>query len=70
MTGRFPGGAAQQLFLCQAYLKGLYDHLKAEADKRAPLELPKPEVSNPVGGPVKTEAKALAVDSTEPSKSA
>ncbi len=40
MTGRFPGGAAMQLATCQAYLKGLYAHMKAETDKLAPLPLP------------------------------
>jgi hypothetical protein len=70
MTGRFPGGAAQVLFQAQAYLKGLYAHLKAEADKRAPLELPKDKVSKPVEEAAVEPAKALAVDSTEPSKSA
>jgi len=41
MTGRFPGGAAQTLAVAQGYLKGLYNHLKAECDKLAPLPLPK-----------------------------
>jgi len=59
MTGRFPGGAAQDLAVCQMYLQGLYTHLKAEVDKLAPLPLP---VDNK---PLELKAEALPADSSK-----
>ncbi len=56
-TGRFPGGAAQDLTMCQMYMKGLYNHMKAECDKRKPLTLPEADKA------VETKAEALPVDS-------
>ncbi len=58
MTGRFPGGAAMTLATCQGYLKGLYTHMKAEADKRAPAVLPE----------LKTEASPVVADSVAASE--
>jgi hypothetical protein len=55
MTGRFPGGAAMTLVTCQAYLKGLYEHMKTETDKLAPLPLP----------PVETKIEPLPGQSGE-----
>lgn len=56
-TGRFPGGAAQSLAVCQIYMKQLYNHMKAECDKLAPLELPKA---------VESKAEAISNDSSKP----
>lgn len=64
LQGKFSGAMAQDLSIAQMYVQGLHKHLKAEADKMAPLPLP--EVNPAAVG----EDSGVPGDSSEPSQSA
>ncbi len=59
LMGRFTGTVAMTLVTAQGYVKGLYQHMSAELQKMAPLELPKDNVPSTEDRPLESQASPV-----------